>query len=380
MTSKEHKKHAKLPMPCYGNYGRNEWAILGTNCGAIKNIVDNIITALSPGYNIAYVDAAHTESSLQTPYIEYTGHDNFAQVNYNNIPNKFMHHQIFSGCDAVFVNGNHNQAKAQIVVIDASKRESLRKRVAQLDNIVLILLQEGVTHIYDFIEGAVPHLDNIPVLKISDIEGIVSFFYLALAKTKPVLKGLVLAGGKSIRMGFDKTTIDWHGKGHSYYMADLLGGFCEEVYMSCREDQINGIDANYKTLADTFTGLGPMGAILSAFRQDPNSAWLVVASDLPLLDNTTLGTLVANRGTKNTATTFESPFDNLPEPLVTIWEPKSYPLLLSFLGLGYTCPRKVLINTNAKIIKPTDPDAIMNINTPEEAGLAKKMIEHKTVT
>jgi len=56
----------------------------------------------------------------------------------------------------------------------------------------------------------------------------------------------------------------------------------------CREEQQSEIDNNFKTLTDTFIGLGHMVAILSAFREQPNAAWFVVACDLPLLDDNTM--------------------------------------------------------------------------------------------
>ncbi len=76
------------------------------------------------------------------------------------------------------------------------------------------------------------------------------------------------------------------------------------------------------------------------------------------------------------ATTFQSPFDGLPEPLITIWEPKSYEVLLSFLSNGYTCPRKVLIKSeSAHILQPPDANALMNVNTPEDFKKAEQIIQ-----
>jgi molybdopterin-guanine dinucleotide biosynthesis protein A len=118
----------------------------------------------------------------------------------------------------------------------------------------------------------------------------------------PVLNGLLLAGGKSVRMGFDKGAINWHGKEQRYYMADMLKTVCNDVFISCRTLQ-QDIDPQYKTIIDTFTGLGPYGAILSAFREKPDCAWLVIACDLPLMDKNTLDYLIANRDVSAIATT-----------------------------------------------------------------------------
>ncbi|EFK36176.1 putative bifunctional molybdopterin-guanine dinucleotide biosynthesis protein MobB/MobA [Chryseobacterium gleum] len=190
----------------------------------------------------------------------------------------------------------------------------------------------------------------------------------------PQLNGLVLAGGKSQRMGSPKDKMNWHGKEQRYYAADLLAPFCDEVFISCRQDQLENFDSNYNALTDTFLNMGPFGGILSALRSQRDAAWLVVACDLPLLDEKSLEFLIENRNIEKAATTYESPFDRLPEPLITIWEPKSYPLLLNFLGSGITCPRKVLINSDTLILKPGNPDSLMNVNTPEDREKAQEIL------
>ena len=197
---------------------------------------------------------------------------------------------------------------------------------------------------------------------------------------KPMLFGLVLAGGRSKRMGFDKGSIKWHGKEQRYYIADLLTGICDAVFISCRPEQQNNIDPLYKTLPDSYLGMGPYGAILSAFKENQKVAWLVIACDLPLMDRHTLDFLVAHRNPDSMATTFKSPFDGLPEPLITIWEPGTYPALLSFSSEGYSCPRKALIRNveNITILIPPDENALMNANTPEDAGKVKELLSKKS--
>lgn len=190
----------------------------------------------------------------------------------------------------------------------------------------------------------------------------------------PQLNGLVLAGGKSVRMGNPKDKINWHGKEQKYHAADLLAPFCDEVYISCRQDQLENFNSEYNALTDTFLQMGPFGGILSALRSQRDKAWLVVACDLPLLDKNSLEFLIQSRDPEKAATTYESPFDGLPEPLITIWEPKSYPLLLNFLGTGNTCPRKVLLNSDTLILKPANPDALMNVNTPEDMKKAQELL------
>jgi len=193
----------------------------------------------------------------------------------------------------------------------------------------------------------------------------------------PLLNGLVLAGGKGKRLGRDKGLIKWQSKEQRYHIADILKALCAEVFISCRADQRAEILEGYEPLPDTFLDLGPYGGILSALRAQPDHAWLVVACDLPLLDAATIQFLIANRNRKTIATTFKSPHDGLPEPLITIWEPESYPVLLSFLAKQYSCPRKVLLNSETTLLEPPNPDALMNVNTPEDAAKAEAILRQR---
>jgi molybdopterin-guanine dinucleotide biosynthesis protein A len=77
------------------------------------------------------------------------------------------------------------------------------------------------------------------------------------------------------------------------------------------------------------------------------------------------------------ATAFNSPDNEFPEPLITIWEPKSYSILLSFLAQGYSCPRKVLINSDVNLLQAPNPEALTNVNTPEDLEKVKRTIHQK---
>ena len=386
MISQEHKKHTELTKPSQGNFGRNEWAILGTPCAVIKKMAEEIISNLSASYKCAYVDAAHAKENEDVPlsgrlaagaFAEYSDKINHHEFTFNQSFNLFRFRKLFSDADFILVNGNHQEAKSQVVVIDKVKEASLRRKLKRLTDVQLFLLTDGEEDIFDFVKEAIPHWEKIPVCRLNDNEKIIAFFKKKMESATPKLNGLVLAGGKSLRLGTDKGKINWHGKEQRIHMAELLQSFCEEVFISCRKEQQSEIEGDFRTLTDTFIGLGPYGAILSAFREQPNAAWFVVACDLPLLDQSTVRFLVEHRNLSSTGTTFESPYDGLPEPLITIWEPKSYPLLLSFLSQGYSCPRKALINSEATIVKAPVPHALMNVNTKEEFQRAKELLQRK---
>lgn len=383
MTSQLHKKHTELRKPLQGDLGRNEWALLGAPCPVIKLLAEEVIRHLSTEYKCAYADAAHVKEN-ETPSLpgrlaagaveEYADRISHHEFTFNKSLNAFQFRQLFGEADFILVNGNHQQAKSQVVLIDKVKEASLRKKINKLHDVQLFLLSDGMDDIFDFVKQAIPNWKAIPVYRLDEKDKIISFFQQKMKSAVPLLNGLVLAGGKSLRFGSDKAKINWHGKEQRFYAVELLQPFCNEVFISCREEQQQEMESVFKTIPDTFIGLGPYGAILSAFREDPNAAWMVVACDLPLLNNDVLQNLVDHRKLSAVATAFRSPDDELPEPLITIWEPKSYPVLLSFLSQGYSCPRKVLINSDAFIIQSPDRNALMNVNTQEEYDKAKELL------
>jgi molybdopterin-guanine dinucleotide biosynthesis protein A len=192
----------------------------------------------------------------------------------------------------------------------------------------------------------------------------------------PPLYGLVLAGGRSRRMGRDKAALAYQdGVPHARRTADLLSEVCERVFVSCRADQVESIEdpalaslpASVTRIPDRFEVSGPLNGILSALAAHPNAAFLVVACDLPFLSAEALATLVARRDPAKAMTVFENPArDNFLEPLCAIYEP-SYPdLARDAMTQGLTCPTKIANALDVERLIPNDALFLDNANTPED--------------
>ena len=239
MILKEYKKHTALARSSFGIFGRNEWALIGAPCDVIKETAGLIIAALSPLYKCAYADASHSNDIAgllgrlaDGAVLEYSDQTHYQQLNFNGTFTPFKLKEVFAGVDMVLVNGNHHQAKAQVIIISESKKNSLQKRIAQLTDVRLFLLADGATDIFDFLKTAIPGWQQIPILQLAETDKIIAFFNDEMRHTRPTLNGLVLAGGKSERMGFDKSSISWHGKEQRYHIADMLKPFCNDVFIS----------------------------------------------------------------------------------------------------------------------------------------------------
>ena len=181
------------------------------------------------------------------------------------------------------------------------------------------------------------------------------------------LYGLVLAGGRSSRMGRDKAALPYEGRTQLERAMALLEKHVERAYVSVRRDQsAEPLRARFPRIADQRDDLGPIAGVLAAQAQHPQAAWLVLACDLPLLDEGTLAHLLEARDQAGLATAYRSSHDGLPEPLCAIYEPRSHAALADYVAQGKHCPRKFLLQAGARLVEEPNPRALDNINTPKE--------------
>ncbi|MEO7775368.1 MAG: NTP transferase domain-containing protein [Steroidobacteraceae bacterium] len=185
------------------------------------------------------------------------------------------------------------------------------------------------------------------------------------------LYGLVLAGGRSKRMHTDKAALAYAGATQLERAMALLVAHVQRAFVSVRADQNEDpLRARFARIVDRDAGLGPMAGIIAAQHEHPDAAWLVLACDLPFLDDRTVAALVAARDPQHVAVAYRSTHDGLPEPLCAIYEPSSRPALRSFIATGRNCPRKFLIQSGIELLTLPDPRALDNVNTASEYAAA----------
>ena len=385
-TRAPRSKHADLTRPDLGEFARHELAFLGAPCGDIQRLAAGLTAALAPaGHRVGYVDADHATGDADatqslSPLLqagataELTDKIHFRRLDERRPIDRFSQPALLAGASLALVNGNHFRARHQIVLIDP--RKSLAHKLDKLTDVQAFVLAPDVTEIPDYLRAHLPQHAQLPQFAQADVAGLATWVQQWLAARQAPLRGLVLAGGLSQRMQTDKGQLRYgpSGREQREVAASLLAEVCQEVFVSVRAEQAAELPAGLQPLPDTFLGLGPLGGILSAFRHDPNAAWLVLACDLPFLTADVLRQLVAGRQPARLATAFQSPGNEFPEPLITIFEPRAYPELLRFLGLGYSCPRKMLINSDVEVLPTPGGEALRNVNTPAERAAAEQAL------
>jgi molybdopterin-guanine dinucleotide biosynthesis protein A len=336
------------------NWHSRELALYGTNCEEIRNWVS--FFQLEGNQRLAYVDASHTEVNSDSSF-GITTHENHFVLQ----EETGLDQTVLQEFDGALVNGNHHAASNQIIFVNLEKEKSLVKRSAELTNVLAVVLPNGMTEVPAFVQPFLQPETKIFMLKEEVLEFVSTFFEVA------PLKALVLLGGRSSRMGEEKGLIQYHEKTQAEHLVSLLEEIGLEVFLSVREEQKkNYLFLNRPFITDQIQGAGPLGGIASSMRSFPHTAFLVVACDLPNLQKEQLEFLLKNRNTKAFATCYESPLDGGPEPLCSIYEPKSFSALMKVWVNGKSCPRKMLFNRSVEILPVKDSTFLVNANTPEE--------------
>jgi molybdenum cofactor guanylyltransferase len=321
-------KFGKLDMGTFARNKQREFALIGGDDEAIQNLALTIAQKIPPQYKVGFAHILTENTKKRSVFdVEYTQKNGLHHIVVEGQKGAWQYRDLFSSMDILLVNGNH-------FTIENSIDISLK-----IDEIMQQILR---------------------------------------GLTLPTIKGVVLAGGRSTRMGSDKGKLNYHGKPQREYVADMLESMGIEAFISCRNEQVEEMNG-YKTITDSFIDMGPAGAIMSAFLYDPNAAWVALACDLPLLTEGVIKNLIENRNPATIATAYKSPENEngFPEPLIALWEPKSFPELLRFLSQGVMCPRKVLINCDTHLIDPSVPEALMNANTLEDKEKAVSLLNEK---
>lgn len=94
--------------------------------------------------------------------------------------------------------------------------------------------------------------------------------------------GVILAGGKSSRMGTDKALLTWQGKPFIQHVAQVLQHVFTQVVIS--SDRVSAYSfLNLPVIPDTYKECGPVGGIHSALVHTSADGVFVCSCDMPYL-------------------------------------------------------------------------------------------------
>ncbi len=199
--------------------------------------------------------------------------------------------------------------------------------------------------------------------------------------------GLLLAGGRSKRMGTDKALLPLPGSGQISFLQHLTQVMlteCEELVLVTRDMQqaetyVTYVTSSVRIVIDEVPDTGPLMGIYSGLRVVKASQAVVCAVDTPLLQPALLRFLLA----QCCADTFVVPVvDGLPQVLLALYPRTLLPLIEKRLQAGRRDPRSLLQVATTRYIseaqlRRVDPDLLsfLNVNTPEDVQTLRSILE-----
>ncbi len=188
----------------------------------------------------------------------------------------------------------------------------------------------------------------------------------------------VLAGGRSMRMGVDKTLLSVDGEALIARVVATVGEVCAHtIVVTNRPEALAeaGLPADVPIACDEVPYQGPLGGLVTALAGAPDEWVLAVAADMPHLSAEVVRALWDARGGADAVVPMT---DKGPEPLLALYSRACLPAARKVLASGRR--RLVALFREVKVVeipidslRGVDPDlkSFVNVNTPEELAEAR---------
>lgn len=180
------------------------------------------------------------------------------------------------------------------------------------------------------------------------------------------ITGIILAGGKSSRMGGDKVLLEIDGQTLLSRAVEFCKTFCDELVISSNnpEHKMNGC----KRVADEIKDCGPMGGVYSCLNQSQNEWNFVLSVDTTFVVKEFVDFLLKGIEDFDAVVPTHS---GRKEPLIAVYKKKILPKVKSQLESGNYKMNFLLKGVKTNFIESDHwerkyPQLFYNINSPED--------------
>ena len=192
------------------------------------------------------------------------------------------------------------------------------------------------------------------------------------------ITGVILAGGKSSRMGQNKALLSLGGKRLVDRVVGVLGEVFSGLLLVTNSPEVYA-DLGLPMVRDVFPDKGSLGGIYSAVYHAPTPYCFVVACDMPFLSAAVMRYLIGHIADYDVV--IPDMHGEL-QPLHAIYSKACLPSMLRRLEanrlriVGFL-PEVRVCTVTASDIQHLDPDllAFQNLNTPEEFQAAAQRLQ-----
>ena len=186
--------------------------------------------------------------------------------------------------------------------------------------------------------------------------------------TLPRFTGVVLAGGRSSRMGTDKAllVVDVDGRPlvsrAAQALADASAGEVLVIGGDAPALGALGLDAR----PDDHPGEGPLGAILTALRLAGEDLVMVLACDMPAIDAASVRAIVGALAAAPEALVAAPLVDDRGQYLTAAYRRGSQALLGAAYRAGERAPRRAAAGLTVVEVAGLDPHRLGDVDRPED--------------
>jgi molybdopterin-guanine dinucleotide biosynthesis protein A len=182
---------------------------------------------------------------------------------------------------------------------------------------------------------------------------------------------VILAGGKSTRMGFDKQLLELEGRKITEELIAKLKGRFSDVMVSSPTPQLYD-PGQVRVIQDIYQESGPLAGIHAALLQAQSQWVFVTACDMPYLELAYLDFMMERLQEGSYAVCVTEREGGL-EPFHAFYSRSALPALEDCLARGRRSVNRFIREINALIIPEAEAApllpgwrAFLNLNTPEE--------------
>jgi len=179
---------------------------------------------------------------------------------------------------------------------------------------------------------------------------------------------IVLAGGRSSRMGEPKALLDWHGEPLVHHVAGILAQVCGPVIVVVAAGQSVPVPEGVEITVDATPERGPLEGVAAGIRAvaGRSPAVFLAAVDLPLLHPAFVGQMLAALPGFDAAVAVA---DGRDQPLAAAYDARLLERAPQLLAAGEARVTALLehgLIRRLTVAELVAPDSLRNVNTPAE--------------
>lgn len=190
-------------------------------------------------------------------------------------------------------------------------------------------------------------------------------------RSEPTVSAIILAGGKSQRLGRDKCLLDIGGRSLLAHTVDKLANVSDDlIVVTSDPTYLELLDATTRLVPDQKPGMGSLMGIYSGLREAYYSHALVVACDMPFLNLALVRHMLPLADGHDVVI---PRLDGMMEPLHAIYGKSCLPHMLELLDQGQRRIISFFDRVRVRYVERQEVDrfdpshfSFINVNTPQD--------------